>query len=88
MAGLCSLFSSDELGLAAALARNGSHYVELQRQSALPARNFELAFELTYLMQLGQRLAVQPDIQYVLWPGNDPNRNSALVLGLRFELHT
>jgi porin len=46
----------------------------------------ETTLELTYLLQIGKHLALQPDLQYVLRPGTDPTRKNALATALRFEL--
>jgi porin len=84
--GLLSALQNDELGLAVAIARNGSHFIELQRQDAVPVTGTETTFELTYLLQIGKHLALQPDLQYVMRPGTDPTRKDALAVALRFEL--
>jgi porin len=84
--GLFPALENDELGLAVAIARNGSHYIELQRQDAAPVAGSETAVELTHLLQIGNHLALQPDVQYVLRPGTDPTRKDALAVALRFEL--
>ena len=88
VSGLLPGLANDELGLAIAVARNGAHYLDLQRQNAVPVKDSEASIELTYLFQLGQRLAIQPDLQYVLGPGTDPTLGNALVAALRFELHS
>jgi porin len=75
----------DVLGLAVAAARNGSHYERAQRSAAAPAAG-EATVELTYLAQLGSRLMVQPDVQYVIHPGGTQARRNAVVLGLRIVL--
>ena len=84
--GLLPALENDELGLAVALARNGSHFLALQRQDAVPVTGAETAVELTWLVQIGKHLALQPDLQYVLRPGTDPTRKDALALALRFEI--
>ncbi len=84
--GLFPALKNDELGLAVAIARNGSHFMDLQRESAVPVTGTETALELTYLFQIGKHLALQPDLQYVLRPGTDPTRKNALAAALRFEL--
>lgn len=84
--GLLPALENDELGLAAAIARNGSHFIELQRQDAVPVTGTETTVEVTYLLQLGKHLALQPDLQYVMRPGTDATRKDALALALRFEL--
>lgn len=88
VAGLFSALANDELGLAIAVARNSPHYLDLQRQNAVPVHDSEASIELTYLLQLGQHLALQPDFQYVLAPGTDSRLGNALVAALRFELHS
>jgi porin len=86
ISGLLPSLASDELGLAVALARNGSHFLDQQRQDALPVTGTETALELTWLLQVGKHLALQPDLQYILHPGTDPRRKDALAAALRFEL--
>jgi porin len=72
----------DELGLAVAAARNGSHYERAQMAAGAPAAG-ETTMELTYLAQLGSWLSVQPDLQYVIHPGGTRSMRNAVVLGLR-----
>jgi len=84
--GLFPAVENDELGLGVAIARNGSHFIDLQRQDAVPVTGTETALELTYLFQIGKHVALQPDLQYVLRPGTDPTRKNALAAALRFEL--
>jgi porin len=74
--------AQDELGLALAAARNGSHFERAQSAAGLAAEG-ETAVELTYLAQLAPWLAVQPDLQYVIAPGGTGATPNALVLGLR-----
>lgn len=75
----------DELGLAVAWARNGSHYQRTPPALGVPV-NSEAAFELTYLAPLARWLAVQPDLQYVMHPGVAPSVRYAVVPGLRIAL--
>jgi porin len=84
--GLFPALENDELGVAVAIARNGSHFLDLQRESAVPVTGTETTLELTYLFQIGKHVAIQPDLQYVLRPGTDPTRKNAIVPALRFEL--
>jgi porin len=76
----------DELGIAVASARNGSHYLEQQAQLGAPAQRSETAIELTYLVQVSKWVAVQPDLQYVVHPNTDPAIRNALAFLLRFEV--
>jgi porin len=71
--------------VAVAQARNGSHFLELERRQAIPANGAETTIELCDLLQVGKHLAIQPDVQVVVHPGTDPTRHDAIVLSLRFE---
>jgi porin len=77
--------AQDELGLAVAAARNGSHFVRAQSAGSLTAPN-ETALELTYFAQLAAWIAVQPDVQYVINPGGAGALSNALVLTLQLAL--
>lgn len=76
----------DELGIGVAAAHNGSPFMAAERKQGLRERRSETALELTYLAQFGSRLAVQPDLQYVIDPNTDPRIKNALAFMLRFEL--
>lgn len=76
----------DELGLAVAIANNGSHFMESQRELGVAVDNAEMAFELTYLLTLSEWLAVQPSAQYIISPNTDPSLKNAQVFQLRFEI--
>jgi porin len=86
MAGLLPNRPDDELGVAVAMAHNGSAYIAGQQQAALPVNAAETALELSYLVQVDSRVAVQPDVQYVIHPNTDPRLANATVVQLRFEL--
>lgn len=86
LSGLFPALGSDELGVAVASARNGSHFVEGQREDGITVTRTETTVEITHLIQIGERLALQPDLQYVMRPGTDPGRKDALVAALHFEL--
>jgi porin len=46
----------------------------------------EIAIELSYLAQVAPWLAVQPDLQYVIYPNTDPNLRNAMVAQFRIEM--
>jgi porin len=77
--------AQDELGLAVARARNGSHFVRAQ-SSPEPVVAGETAVELTYLAQFGAWLTVQPDVQYVVHPRGTRSTRNAPVPGIRIAL--
>jgi porin len=76
----------DQLGIAVAVARNGSHYMRAQSAEAIATDRAETALELTYQAMITDWLTVQPDAQYVVHPNTDPSRRNALVFQLQFQL--
>lgn len=75
--------ASDQIGLSIAHGRNGSHY--LSSSPAFTTTRSETAFELTYLTQVSNHVAIQPDVQYVIHPNTDRSVRNATVLQLRLE---
>jgi porin len=72
----------DLLGLAIAHARLSSG----SRQADAHLGLAETALELTYAIQLSDRLAIQPDLQYIIHPGGDRTLDDALVIGVRMAV--
>ena len=85
-AGLIPGRPKDEIGIAVAIGRNAYSYMQSQLQQGLPVNRAETAIEATYLAQINDWLAIQPDIQYVVRPNTDPTVKDALVLQLRMEV--
>lgn len=88
VSGLWSALENDELGLAIAHAQSGSHYLTAARRLGANVSGAETTLELTYLVQLGPHLALQPDLAYVIHPSAAATAPNALVAALRFELHS
>lgn len=76
----------DEIGIAVAAARNGSHYANLQAQQAAPVNGAEIALELASLAQVADWLAIEPDAQYVIYPNTDLLLANTVVPQLQVEL--
>jgi porin len=85
-AGLVPGRPKDEFGVAVAIARNGYSYMVAQTQLGLPVARAETAIEVTYLAQINDWLAIQPDFQYVVHPNTDPTVKNAAVFQLRAEI--
>ncbi len=77
---------NDEVGVSLAVAHNSAHFAALQNATGSRAANAEATLECTYLAVLTSRLAIQPDLQYVMHPNSDRGNRNALVALLRFEL--
>ena len=75
--------ASDQLGLSIAYGRNGSHYMS-SRPASITTHS-ESTIELTYLTQISNHVAIQPDLQYVVHPDTDRSVRNAAVLQLRLE---
>jgi porin len=78
--------AKDEIAFAIASARNGAHYEAGQAQLGTPATHAETIFEMTYMAQISDAIALQPDVQYIVHPNTDPALKNALNLLLRFEV--
>jgi porin len=54
--------------------------------SAAGIQKYEVALELTYIVQATRWLQVQPDLQYIINPGGTGRIPNALVLGFQLAL--
>lgn len=79
------LTDDDQAGFSVASSHLGG---PAQRAAALASQTLtrETTLEATYSLALGNRLILQPDIQYVLSPGGDASVDNALVVGSRITL--
>jgi porin len=57
-----------------------------QRDAGAPSQRYELALELTYIIQATGWLQVQPDVQYIINPGGTGRIRDALVVGFQLAL--
>lgn len=80
--GLFPSRSRDLTGVALALTHLGGSYV----RAAGGVCDHELVLEATHLFVLGEHLALQPDLQYVVHPGGLGRVRDAVAAGLRLTL--
>jgi porin len=73
----------DRLGFAIAHAVIGSPAVD-----AFSLHRAETSFEVSYQVKISERVAVQPDVQYIHHPAGIANAPDALGIGLRLVLST
>jgi porin len=83
---LASAEFDEQLGLSVANIENGRPFLRAQAEAGSTLERHETAIELTYRVQALSWLALQPDLQYIINPGTDPELEDAWVVGLRFEL--
>lgn len=87
-AGLVPGRPDDQLGLAVASVGVGSPLRDALALAGAPLNSRETNVELTWRIPATDWLTLQPDLQYVIDPGFDPQLGDAWVVGLRFELGT
>jgi porin len=76
----------DVAGLGFAHVRNGSPFLREQRSTGFPTERGETVVELMYRAEVGRFFVVQPDLQWVMNPGMDPDVINAIVFALRGHL--
>lgn len=57
-----------------------------QQVGGAPVQRYELALELTYIVQATRWMQIQPDVQYIIRPGGTGRIPDALVLGFQIAL--
>lgn len=70
------------VGVSVASVQASKLFQQLNNQ----ANDFETVLEFTYLTNVIPWLTIQPNLQYVISPGPNPNTPHALVLGLRTDI--
>ena len=75
-----------EIGAGLALAHNGNAYMQAQDAAGTPARRLETAYEVYYRDKVAQGIVLQPDMQYIVHPGTDPQLDNAFVVGARLDV--
>jgi porin len=84
--GLIAGRQDDEIGLAAAIGRNGSHFLEAEDRAGLQPDSAEASIELAYLLKVTDWLAVEPDFQYVVHPNTDSKLGNASIVQVQLEV--
>jgi porin len=80
--GLLPRRENDILGVAASYTKIGDDSV---RNGSVVHSGHETVIEASYRIQLNDHLYLQPDMQYILYPGGFGAHPNALVSGLRFD---
>ena len=73
---------NDQLGLAAGTAINGDEFLDKNEGYD----RHETVIELTWEAQITEHIVLQPDLQYVMNPGDQPDTDDALQVGVRATL--
>ena len=58
-----------------------------QRAAGMPAQDFEMVLEWSYVLQVTPWFQFQPDLQYVIRPGGTGNIPDALVVGAQISVN-
>jgi len=75
----------DQIGWAITAARMGDTFQNVMSKEGKVYNDWEIAAEISYRSQINKTWSLQPDIQYIINPGYDPNFDNALVTGIRIE---
>jgi porin len=81
--GLLPCRASDIFGVAASYTKFGTDVV---RNDSVVHSGHETVIEASYRIQLNEHLYLQPDVQYILYPGGFGAHPNAFVSGLRFDV--
>jgi porin len=79
-AGLIPHRGADEIGVAVAHARVSDKLINCGRKKS------ETTLEFTYRMAINKKIAIQPDVQFILNPGAAAGIRNAVVAGMRFKV--
>lgn len=86
--GLLTNRDSDIMGIAVACARNGDNFLRYNKNvEGVSLNHSETTIEWSYRVQVLPWLVLQPDVQYVMNPGMDPEVDNALIAGMRVEIN-
>jgi porin len=86
LTGLLDSRPADRVGFGVGVARAGQPFADAQLAEGNIVHHYETVFELTYRARVNDWLTVQPDFQYIVHPGFDPNLKDAMLFGLHFEI--
>lgn len=78
--------ADSQLSIGAYQGRFGSKFRANQRDAAVDASRAETGIELTYSDQITPWMRLQPDVQVVLDPNGDRDREDVWIAGLRFAI--
>ena len=78
--------AGDEIGLGVGHARNGTPFLRSRELEGLGVNRAETVIESFYVVELSDGVRIQPNIQILVHPDMDPDRPSALALGMRGTL--
>ena len=76
----------DQVGIAFGRARFGAPYRSAMELAATPSTRSEFNIEASYRAVLTPWLSIQPDFQYIINPGGNPDLQDAVVFGLRTQV--
>lgn len=77
---------NDQLGAAVSTGWVGASFQAANQSSSTLLEEEEIVVELTYIIEPRPWLTLQPNVQYFIHPGLNPNLSDILYLGLRIEV--
>lgn len=83
--GLFASRPEDEIGLAFSRASVSPPTRSIAASMGTPRESYEGGIELTYRATINDWITIQPDLQFMVHPGVDPEISDSFALGLRVE---
>jgi len=75
----------DQMGLAVAAAHKSVRY-QPQNTDVIKYKEWEIVIELSYRIQINSFLNLQPDVQYIINPGFNSEKDNSVVGNIRVEV--
>ena len=79
--------SQDKVALGAMYGLFSEDLGSSQRKGGNPPQTYEMALELTYIIQATRWLQIQPDLQYIINPGGNGKIPNAFVIGFQLAIN-
>lgn len=77
---------NDQMGVAIAAAHTSEKFKQEIIKDGEQIDNWEMAIELSYRAEICGWCSIQPDLQYIINPGFNPNLKNAVTFGFRTEI--
>jgi len=76
----------DQIGVAIAAAHTSDKFKQAILKNGEQLDNWEIAIELSYRAEINGWCSFQPDLQYIINPGFNPDLKNAVTFGVRTEI--
>lgn len=78
--------TEDRLGVGATIVSNSDDFLRNMEAAGTPRKRDETTIEASYAIQVASEIVIQPDLQYVINPDTNADRENAIVGGARIRI--